>query len=90
VSPDLSEKIDRGFKISKKDYVVIDFESQGEIVETYYLSLDTAARFGITKSELLPLTDDFPAYALEARPECITCFKNIIVDDETTAGELPT
>jgi hypothetical protein len=78
VSPDLSEKISNRLKISKKDYVKIDFEDTGRIVDAYFLSKQTAARFGFTKSETLPLTDDYPAYALEARPQCHECFKELL------------
>ena len=76
-SLDLAERIAEGRHVSKGEYIRIDYEYLEEVVDRYYLDLDTAARYGLSKSEQLPLSDEFPAFVHNTRPVCFKCLDEL-------------
>ena len=72
VSPDLREKIYASEKID--EYVLIQYEYNNKIANSFYLSPKYAAENGLQNESKLPLPDDYPEWVMSLVLVCKKCF----------------
>lgn len=76
VSPDLQEQVNAGKKI--KEYVVIHYEYDDEIVDSFFLSKEYAAKNNLQNESIHPLPDDYPQWVMSLAGLCEKCFEDSI------------
>lgn len=73
VSPDLKKRINASKKI--KDYILVHYEYNDEIAETFFLSIEYATKYKLQNNNILPLPDDYPKWVKALVLICKKCFE---------------
>ena len=74
VSPDLVDRIPSALHIAKPE--VIEFEYDGEIVDSFYLSKEFSSEHGVLGGSIVPLPEDYPLWVMLLRPVCSHCLNS--------------
>ena len=72
VSPDIKKQIDSLEHINS--FIIIDYDFEGDIAHSYYLSEEFAKKYGFTGDTTTPLPDDYPEWVHLMDMVCEKCF----------------
>ncbi len=61
--------------------VIVFFEFDDEIVESFYLSQKYAEKYNLGKNQVILLPDDYPQWTLDLLPICNECLKSILKEE---------
>jgi len=75
VSPDIEQSIRCKETCSTH---IVNYEFEGEVVDTFYLSKSYAESNGLELIDVLPLPDDYPKWVLDLNVVCEVCFNSYV------------
>ena len=76
VSPDLKVRVNTLHRLD--NFISIHYEYNNEIVDTFFLSKDYAAKYHLQRKNILPLPDDYPEWVTSLALICEKCFEESI------------
>lgn len=73
VSPDIKKQVE--FSVGHLNIIIIDFEYDGDVVDSFYLSEGFAQKNGYKCNQKMTLPDDYPRWVGEMVLVCEKCFQ---------------